>query len=47
MLARDIMDTRFHTIHPGDTLADAFSTFVEQVRFLIPDMPVDSAAVYS
>jgi len=27
MLARDIMDTRFHTINPGDTIADAISAF--------------------
>jgi CBS domain-containing protein len=27
MLARDIMDTRFHTINPGDTIADAVSAF--------------------
>jgi CBS domain-containing protein len=27
MLARDIMDTKFHSIHPGDTIADAVKTF--------------------
>ena len=27
MLARDIMDTRFHTINPGATIADAVRTF--------------------
>ena len=29
MLARDIMDTRFHTINPEANIADAVSTFQE------------------
>ena len=39
MLARDIMDTRFHTLKPHETVAQAvnmFQTYSQALRMILP-----------